>query len=104
MEAMDKLISFVTAFIMILSGCTTKDLTEAYNSLTTGGETVNETVTGRAKVDPADITYASSYSFEKLTYSGIEKMDFSTVAEAETAQEKAGVTLKTDKKGYSGEG
>ncbi|MBP0982481.1 MAG: hypothetical protein J6A19_02030 [Oscillospiraceae bacterium] len=104
MEVMKKLISFVTAFIMILSGCTTNDNTEADSSLTTGDETVNETVTGRAKVDPADITYASSYSFEKLTYSGIEKMDFSTVAEAETAQEKAGVTLKTDKKGYSGEG
>ena len=104
MEAMNKLISFVTAFIMILSGCTTNDNTESDSSLTTGGETVNETVTGRAKVDPADITYASSYNFEKLTYSGIEKMDFSTVAEAETAQKNAGVTLKTDKKGYSGEG
>lgn len=104
MEAMNKLISFVTAFIMILSGCTTNDNTEADSSLTTGDETVNDTVTGRAKVDPADITYASSYNFEKLTYSGIEKMDFSTVAEAETAQQNAGVTLKTDKKGYSGEG
>lgn len=104
MEVMKKLISFVTAFIMILSGCTTNDNTETDSSLTTGDETVNETVTGRAKVNPADITYASTYSFEKLTYSGIEKMDFSTVAEAETAQENAGVTLKTDKKGYSGEG
>ena len=63
MEAMNKLISFVTAFIMILSGCTTNDNTESDSSLTTGGKTVNETVTGRAKVDPADITYASSYSF-----------------------------------------
>lgn len=104
MKVANKLISFITAFIMILSGCTMNGNTETGSSLTTGGETVNETVTGRAKVDPADITYASSYSFEKLTYSGIEKMDFSTVAEAETAQENAGVSLKTDKKGYSGEG
>ncbi len=104
MEVMNKLISFVTAFIMILSGCTTNDNTESDSSFTTGGETVNEAVTGRAKVDPADITYASSYNFEKLTYSGIEKMDFCTVAEAETARENAGVSLKTDKKGYSGEG
>ena len=48
MEVMNKLISFVTALIMILSGCTTNDNTESDSSLTTGGETVNETVTGRA--------------------------------------------------------
>lgn len=104
MEVMNRMISFITAFITILSGCTTNDITEAYSNLTTGGETVNETVTGRAKVDPADITYASSYNFEKLTHSGIEKMDFCTVAEAETARKNAGVSLKTDKKGYSGKG
>lgn len=33
MEAMNKLISFVTAFIMILSGCTTDDIIETDSSL-----------------------------------------------------------------------
>ena len=33
MEAMDKLISFVTAFIMILSGCTTDEIIETDSSL-----------------------------------------------------------------------
>ena len=33
---------------------------------------VNEKLLDRAKVDPASIIYADSYSFEKLTFDGVE--------------------------------
>ena len=103
MNALHKLITVATASVLLLSGCTPDDAPTPSDNLPTGGETMNET-TGRTKVDPSAITYASSYSFDKLIYSGIEKMDHSAVVEAETAELNAGVVLKTDKAGYSGEG
>jgi len=59
---------------------------------------------GRPKVDPAQITYADSYNFDKLTYAGLEEAEFSCLLEAEDAKTGDGVTLKTDKAGYSGSG
>ena len=100
MEVLNKILPFAIALIMLLSGNTKNNGTETDRSLATGGEAV----TGRAKVDPADITYASSYSFKKLTYNGIERMDFRKVIEAETARKNSGITLRKDKKGYSGKG
>lgn len=67
-------------------------------------EKINEHLLDRAMVDPALITYADSYSFEKLSYSGLEEMDFSCLLEAEDAESKEGIYVKTDKTGYSGEG
>ena len=99
MSLFQKLISFVTASVVLLSGCNTNDGTPPAN-----GEDMSQVVQGRTIVDPSTITYASSYSFDKLTYAGIEKMEHSFLLEAETAETAEGVTLKTDKAGYSGEG
>lgn len=103
MELCHKLVSFITASAILLTGCG-NDTSDTGNGQASGGDAVSETVTGRRIVDPSEITYASSYKFDKLTYGGIEKMDFSTVVEAETAREKAGVAIKTDKAGFSGSG
>ena len=99
----EKLIAFITAAVLLTTGCVGGDTSASDSKQTTAGsdETVTETVTGRTKVDPSRITYADSYKFDKLSYSGIEKMDFSTVVEAEAS---GGITLKTEKKGYSGDG
>lgn len=58
----------------------------------------------RKMVDPDKITYADSYSFDKLTFDGIEEMEVSILLEAEDAKAAAGVTVKTDRAGYSGSG
>lgn len=63
--------------------------------------TPEEEYPGRPKVDPAQITYADSYSFNKLTYAGLEEAEFSCLLEAEDAKTGDGVTLKKDKAGYS---
>lgn len=67
-------------------------------------ENINEHLLDRAMVDPALITYADSYSFEKLTSSDLEKMDFACLVEAEDAESKEGIYVKTDQANYSGEG
>ena len=64
MKAMKRLISFLCAFIMILSGCTTDNIIETGSSLTTGGKTVNDTVTGwaiRPDVRRADFCIMVTY-------------------------------------------
>ena len=64
MEVMNKLISFVTAFIMILSGCTTDETIETDSKFETGGKTVNDTVTGwaiRPDVRRADFCIMVTY-------------------------------------------
>lgn len=67
-------------------------------------EKVNEHLLDRAMADPALITYADSYHFEKLTYGSAEEMDFNCLLEAEDTEIAEGVYVKTDKAGYSGEG
>ena len=66
--------------------------------------TQKEEYPGRTKVNPAQITYADSYQFDKLTYDGLEEAEFSCLLEAEEAETGEGVTLKTDKAGFSGTG
>lgn len=104
MEILQKIMSLVTASALLLSGCGINDTSETGSSQTTDGDTVSEVNTGRAKAAPSDITYASSYSFDKLTYGDIEKTEYSCLIEAETAKSNSGITIKTDKAGYSGEG
>ena len=104
MEILQRIMSLVTASALLLSGCGINDTSETGSGQTTGGDTVSEVNTGRTKADPSDITYASSYSFDKLTYGDIEKMEYSCLIEAETAKSNSGITIKTDKAGYSGEG
>lgn len=58
----------------------------------------------RVMVDPSLITYASSYSFDRLTYDGLEETDFYCLLEAEDVEEVDGISLSTSKKGYSGTG
>ena len=58
----------------------------------------------RKLVDPDDVIPAESYSFEKLSYGGIDEQEFHTVLEAEDGEHGSGVTVKTDKSGYSGDG
>ncbi|MCH5324630.1 MAG: hypothetical protein J1E39_05380 [Eubacterium sp.] len=67
-------------------------------------EPTNGTHAERVKVDPSEITYADSYTFEKLSFDGIEKADVDILIEAETAEENSGVAIKTDVEGYSGDG
>ena len=67
-------------------------------------ELQEEEYPGRPKVNPAQITYADSYQFDKLTYDGLEEAEFSCLMEAEEAETGEGVTLKTDKAGFSGTG
>ena len=59
---------------------------------------------GREMVDPADIIYADSYQFEKLTYGETEEVEFTCLLEVEHASVAEGISVKTDKAGYSGEG
>ncbi len=97
---LSKLIAFITATALLTTGC-------ASDTDTTVSDSEPPPVTDpavRAPVDPSRITYADSYSFDKLSYGGIEEMDFSTVVEAETAVPAEGISIKTDKSGYSGEG
>ncbi|MCH5193318.1 MAG: hypothetical protein J1F11_05100 [Oscillospiraceae bacterium] len=56
------------------------------------------------KADAASADIGEVYSFEKLTYNGLEKADFYCLLEAETAPEASGIALKTDVPGYSGKG
>lgn len=58
----------------------------------------------RKMVAPDKITYADSYSFNKLTFDGIEEMYVSILLEAEDAEKASGVTIKADREGYSGSG
>ena len=58
----------------------------------------------RKLVDPEDVIPAESYSFEKLTFDGIEEKDFSCLLEAEDGKLSNGATAKASTKGYSGEG
>ncbi len=88
-----KLISFVAAAVVLITACADNE---------TSSQPVEEG--GRAMVDPADITYASSYDFEKLSFDETEKMEFSCTVEAELAAPAEGVSVMTDKAGYSGEG
>lgn len=57
---------------------------------------------GRKMVDPEDVTPAESYSFDKLSYDGIEKQDFYVHLEAEDSKQGNGVSIKSDKSGCSG--
>ena len=58
----------------------------------------------RVMIDPSLITYASSYSFDRLTYDGLEETDFYCLLEAEDVEEADGISRNTSKKGYSGTG
>ena len=58
----------------------------------------------RQLVDPSEITYADSYSFDKLTFEGIEQQEVSILLEAEDAEDGSKVRLKDDWEGYSGIG
>lgn len=52
----------------------------------------------------SDIIKADSYTFDKLTFDGLEKKEFSCVLEAENAEAASGISVKTDKAGFSGDG
>lgn len=106
MSILQKIVSFVTAGIMLMSGCGSDDTSSdvVTDNSAENGESMSEVIQGRTKVDPSAIIYASSYTFDKLNYSGIEKLEHSALIEAESAELNAGVVLKTDKSGYSGEG
>ncbi|MBP1543066.1 MAG: hypothetical protein J6A16_03130 [Oscillospiraceae bacterium] len=103
MSILQKTLALITAMVGIATGCTNGVVSVPDGSGTTDSGAA-EVITGRTKVDPSAITYASSYSFEKLSYGGVEKKEHNSLVEAETAELNAGVVLKTDKAGYSGEG
>lgn len=103
MSILQKALALITAMVGMVTGCTNGVVSVPDGSGTTDSGAA-EVITGRTKVDPSAITYASSYSFEKLSYGGVEKKEHNSLVEAETAELNAGVVLKTDKAGYSGEG
>lgn len=81
---MRRLIPIIVVMALCLSGCTSGV---------------------RNIVDPSRITYADSYSFEKLTYEGIEEVECSFTVEAEdNISQASGVSIQTSKEGYSGSG
>lgn len=71
-----------------------EETTAAENALVKAPEA--PVIADRTKVDPSKITYADSYTFEKLTYDGINEMEFNGIFEAEAADEYSGMTVKTD--------
>lgn len=78
-------IAFLTAVSLLMTGC-------GFSSK-------------RELVDPDDVTPAESYSFEKLSYDGIEEQEFHAFFEVEDGKNhKSGVTVKKDKPGYTGDG
>ena len=58
----------------------------------------------RQMTDPASIVPASAYKFEKIAFDGAEKQECHILIEAESAEEKEGVSIKADYEGFSGEG
>ena len=99
----------IVAALLATAGCSGKTKKEEPIPSPTATETPlpteePEEYPGRAKVDPAQITYADSYSFEKIAYAGMEEAEFFCRLEAEEATAVEGVALKTDQKGYSGIG
>lgn len=105
MSILQKIGCFITAGIMLMSGCGSDNTSGTGNDqMTESGESMSEAIQGRTKVDPSAITYASSYTFDEINSGNIEKMEHSCLVEAESAETNAGVVLKTDKAGYSGEG
>lgn len=101
LSAATRMISLAAAASLLLTGCGDKEAASDVITETAESGIVNAS---RYIVDPDDITYASSYNFDKLTFDGLEEMDFSCVVEAENSEENGGVVRKTDKAGYSGEG
>ncbi len=101
MRICKRLLSIISALAILCTGCGADEISEAADGTSSDA---GEVIAGRVMVEPSQITYASSYTFDKLTLDGIDKMDFSALVEAETAQTAAGVDIKTDKAGYSGEG
>ena len=99
MKTAKRLVSFAAASLIFISGCgSIPALTTDENHPVSGaGETV--TAIGAAGKENAD-----SYNFKKLDYKGIKKMDFSMLIEAENAKKTSGISVKTDRSGYSGKG
>lgn len=91
-----KLITLLMAVCLTLSAC------EKSGSSSEQSEGSKEP--GRQIADPAKITYADSYDFEKFSFDGIELQDCSILIEAEEADESSGVTFRDDREGYSGNG
>ena len=84
-------IAVLTAVVCLLSSCADAA------SLSWGG-------TKRKEADPKKIVYAESYSFEKLISGETEHKTVSILLEAEDAEAAAGVAVKADTEGYSGNG
>ena len=98
------------AFLLGITACGKDTTAEQNNNAVieetepTGIQEEPEKYPGRPKVDPSQITYADSYSFDKLTYAGLEEAEFTCLLEAEDAEAGEGIYVKTDKTGYSGAG
>ena len=84
-------IAVLTVVVCLLSSCADAA------SLSWGG-------TKRKEADPKKIVYAESYSFEKLSSGETEHKLVSILLEAEDAEAAAGVAVKADTEGYSGNG
>jgi len=88
MKPAKKLI-FLTAASAILMSCSSNDIPE----FTPEPEVFTET---------AENDYG--YTFEKLKIDAVQEMDFECLIEAEDAEKSEGISVKTDKPGYSGSG
>lgn len=87
-------ISFLVAVSVLLTSCA-DNTTEAF-----GNDNLNISADYMSATE-ANIT---ELLYEKLTYDGVEKMDFECLLEAETVEESSGIAIKSDRSGYSGSG
>lgn len=112
-----KVLALTMAAIMLLTACGNKNTEQGNeNTMVTNTPVPDNTPTtepdgdsdkdktDRTMVDSSEIIYASSYSFDKITYDGLEEAEFNCLLEAEDAELAAGISFKTDKAGYSGTG
>ncbi len=80
MKIQKKILSLAAVSVMLLAGC---GQTAAEGDLSAGTGSDN------------------NYNYQKLSYEGVNRMDFSCLIEAESA---SGIPVKTDMKGFSGDG
>jgi len=97
MNKAKKLISLAAAITVFMSGCG-NDFAGSTN------EGYSETAAAENIKTAAKNETKNSYNFKKLEYSGIKKTDFNVLIEAENAEQTSGISVKTDKSGYSGKG
>ena len=97
-----KITAVLSAAMIILTACADTSSSQAQSSDSNQTSSTDSTASEaavpaeRRLVDASEITYASSFTFDKMLPEGVEKAEFSVDIEAETAEEKKGALIRPD--------